>query len=75
MLKTFSIGGVHPAENKFSADSAIQILSIPEEVTVPVAQHIGAPAKIVVKRGDAVKVGQLIAESGGFVYANIHSPV
>lgn len=75
MLKTFSLGGIHPAENKISAKSAILNMQLPETVTVPVAQHIGAPAKILVKKGDAVKVGQIIAESAGFVSANIHSPV
>ncbi|MBQ3914550.1 MAG: electron transport complex subunit RsxC, partial [Paludibacteraceae bacterium] len=42
---------------------------------IPLVQHIGAPAKPVVQKGDAVKVGQLLAEAGGFVSAPIHSPV
>ncbi len=75
MLKTFAKGGVHPVENKFSADKAIETLPIPEQVAVPISQHIGAPAKILVKKKDTVKVGQIIAESGGFISANIHSPV
>ncbi|RUT77969.1 electron transport complex subunit RsxC [Ancylomarina longa] len=75
MLKTFSIGGIHPAENKLSADSAIQVLPIPQMVSIPIAQHIGAPATPVVKKNDQVKVGQLIAKSSGFVSANIHSSV
>lgn len=75
MLKTFSLGGVHPAENKFSAGQKIEVLPIPEQVSVPIAQHIGAPSEPVVKKGDEVKVGQLIAKSTGFVSANIHSPV
>ncbi|MCR5696663.1 MAG: electron transport complex subunit RsxC [Marinilabiliaceae bacterium] len=75
MLKTFKIGGIHPNDNKLSAGSAIQVLPVPQEVTVPVAQHIGAPAKPVVAVGDTVKVGQLLAEAGGFVSANVHSPV
>ena len=75
MLKTFSIGGIHPAANKLSAGSAIQALPVPEVVKVPVAQHIGAPAQPVVAKGDSVKVGQLIAQSAGFVSANVHSPV
>lgn len=74
MLKTFKIGGVHPAENKFSAGKQIETLPIPDMVTVPLGQHIGAPATPVVKKGDEVKVGQLIAKSSGFVSANIHSP-
>lgn len=75
MLKTFPIGGVHPAENKFSAGKKLERLPIPEIVTIPISQHIGAPAKVIVARGDMVKTGQIIAESGGFVSANIHSSV
>jgi electron transport complex protein RnfC len=75
MLKTFKIGGVHPAENKLSAGAAIEQLPLPDVVSIPVAQHIGAPAKVLVKRNDEVKVGTVIAESGGFVSANIHSSV
>ena len=75
MLKTFKIGGIHPHDNKLSAGSAIQVLPVPQEVTIPVAQHIGAPAKPIVAVGDVVTVGQLIAEAGGFVSANVHSPV
>ncbi|BAX79206.1 electron transport complex subunit RsxC [Labilibaculum antarcticum] len=75
MLKTFSLGGIHPAENKLSANSAIQVLPIPEIVSIPISQHIGAPATPIVKKGDEVKVGQLIAKSSGFVSANIHSSV
>ncbi|HQB79092.1 MAG TPA: RnfABCDGE type electron transport complex subunit C, partial [Tenuifilaceae bacterium] len=75
MLKTFSIGGVHPPENKFSAGSKIVALPLPKQVSIPIAQHIGAPATAVVAKGDKVKVGQLIAQSSGFVSANIHSSV
>ncbi|HKJ42933.1 MAG TPA: electron transport complex subunit RsxC [Sunxiuqinia sp.] len=75
MLKTFKLGGVHPAENKLSADKAIEKLPLPKSVFIPIAQHIGAPAQALVKKGDSVKVGQLIAKSGGFVSANIHSSV
>ena len=75
MLKTFKIGGVHPPENKLSAGSKIQALPIPEQVIIPLSQHIGAPATPVVQKGDNVKVGQLIAGASGFVSANIHSPV
>ena len=75
MLKTFSLGGIHPPENKFSAGKQIEKLPVPSQVAIPVAQHIGAPAAPVVKKGDEVKVGTLIAKSAGFVSANIHSPV
>jgi electron transport complex protein RnfC len=75
VLKTFKLGGVHPAENKLSASKAIEKLALPKSVFIPAAQHIGAPAQALVKKGDQVKVGQLIAKSGGFVSANIHSSV
>lgn len=75
MLKTFKMGGVHPAENKLSAGKAIEKLPLPKTVSIPVAQHIGAPATVVVKRGDEVKVGTVIAQSSGFVSTNIHSSV
>lgn len=75
MLKTFSIGGIHPDDCKLSAGSAIQKLQIPTEVKIPVAQHIGAPAQPIVAIGDIVKTGQLIALAGGFVSANVHSSV
>lgn len=77
MLKTFPKGGVHPEENKLSASAPIEILEPKEKelYAIPVSQHIGAPAKVVVKKNDAVKVGTLLAQSGGFVSANIHSSV
>jgi electron transport complex protein RnfC len=75
VLKTFSLGGIHPDDRKISAGKAIEVLPLPKRVAVPVVQHIGAPAKPEVKKGDMVKTGQIIARSGGFVSANIHSPV
>jgi electron transport complex protein RnfC len=75
VLKTFSLGGVHPPENKLTADIPIEYLPVPESVIVPVSQHIGSPANPVVNKGDTVKTGQLIAAGKGFVSANIHSPV
>src|SRR5690606_10609764 len=75
MLKTFSIGGIHPPENKLTAGNPIEVLPLPASVFIPFAQHIGAPAVPVVKRGDTVKVGQVIAKSSSFVSTNIHSSV
>lgn len=75
-MKTFKIGGVHPQDNKvYSAHKAITAVGLPEEAIIPLVQHIGAPAKPVVKEGDKVLVGQLLAEAGGFVSAPVHSPV
>ena len=75
MLKTFPIGGIHPPENKLTADKAIKYLTVPESVTIPVSQHIGAPAEVIVNKGDDVKAGQVIAKGRGFVSSNIHSSV
>ncbi|MBK5195290.1 MAG: electron transport complex subunit RsxC [Proteiniphilum sp.] len=75
MLKTFRIGGIHPKENKFSAGRAIQPIAIPDQVIIPLSQHIGAPCQPVVKKGDKVKAGTLIGKAVGFVSANIHSSV
>ncbi|MDR1671348.1 MAG: electron transport complex subunit RsxC [Alistipes sp.] len=75
MLKRFKKGGIHPSENKLSARAAIEVLPPPETVVVPLSQHIGAPAVAEVAVGDKVVVGQLIAKAGGFVSANVHSPV
>lgn len=74
-MKTFRIGGVHPAGNKLSAGQPIKIASLPEVAVFPLSQHIGAPAKPVVQKGDTVKVGTLLAEAGGFVSAPIYSSV
>ncbi|KGN75641.1 electron transporter RnfC [Porphyromonas macacae] len=75
MLNTFRLGGIHPPENKISAGRPIVDLPLPKTATVPLGQHIGAPAVACVAKGDKVKVGTLIAKAGGFVSANIHSPV
>lgn len=74
-LKTFAMGGVHPEENKRSAGSSIRPTPLPGIVTVPLAQHIGAPAELLVAKGDKVKVGQLIGRGQSFISANVHSPV
>ena len=74
-IKTFSIGGIHPDENKLTHEVPTQSAPLPTQAIFPLSQHIGAPAKPVVKKGDFVKVGTLIAEAGGFVSAPIYSSV
>lgn len=75
-MKTFTIGGVHPRDNKqFSSAQPITDCPLPKQAIIPLVQHIGAPAQAVVKEGDQVKVGELLAKAGGFVSANICSPV
>ena len=71
---TFSIGGVHPNDNKISRDCAIEVLPLPQTVYVSMAQHLGAPATPIVAVGDKVKTGQVIAEPAGFISAFVHSP-
>lgn len=74
-MKTFNIGGVHPEESKLSAKSPIRVAGLPKQAIFSMFQHIGAPAKPVVKKGDEVKVGTLLAEAGGFVSAPVYSSV
>ena len=74
-MRSFPAGGIHPPENKLTAGCEIKPFPIPASVTIPIAQHIGAPAEIIVAKGDYVKVGQLIAKAKGFVSTNIHSSV
>lgn len=74
-LATFK-GGVHPDDGKrFTKDKPVQTYLPKGELVFPLSQHIGAPAKPVVKKKDTVLMGQLIAEAGGFVSANIVSSV
>lgn len=68
-------GGVHPVYNKsLSRDKAIETLPMPQELVVLMSQHLGAPAKCVVKQGDYVAKGQLIGEKNGFISVCVHSP-
>ena len=74
-IRTFRIGGVHPEENKLTHEAKTQVAALPKQAIFPLSQHIGAPAKPVVQKGDKVKVGTMIAEAGGFVSAPIFSSV
>ena len=69
------MGGVHPDENKLTSEVKTVVAALPKQAVFPLAQHIGAPAKPVVAKGDKVKVGTMIAEAGGFVSAPIFSSV
>ena len=73
-MKTFKHGGVHPPENKITKDVPIETIPVPGQIIVPLFQHLGKPAKAVVKPRDPVKKGQLIGEANGFVSSNIHAP-
>ena len=75
-MNTFPIGGIHPSDNKeWSKDKAIEVIELPNEVLIPMIQHIGAPATPIVQKGDKVLTGQLVGQATGFVSANIHSPI
>ncbi len=75
ILKTFSVGGVHPPENKLSADQAIEVLPLPKQAFIPLNQNLGAPGVAQVQKGDVIKVGQLLAKGEAFISSNVHSPV
>lgn len=75
-MKLFPIrGGIHPDYHKeLSGEQAIEPMPLPARLYIPVQQHIGAPAEILVAAGDAVKKGQLIARRQGQVSAQHHAP-
>lgn len=73
--KTFPLGGLHLNKQKISALSPIQDAGIPPLVYIPVKQHIGTPAQIIVAPGDKVKIGTLLAKANGALSANIHASV
>lgn len=74
-MKTFRKGGIHPPEYKLTAGKPVVKMPVPAELRIMLSQCIGAPAKPVVKPGEHVEAGQLIAEATAFVSAPLHSPV
>lgn len=69
-------GGVHPDyEKEPVASRAIRESTVPERIVIQMTQHVGAPCRPVVKKGDRVKMGQLVGEAVGFVSAPVHSSV
>jgi len=74
-LKSFR-GGVHPPEHKaLTEHKAVETMPLPAEIYVPFGQHLGKPATPLVKKGDYVRQGQVLAEASGFISAPVHSPV
>src|SRR3972149_6852688 len=72
---TFS-HGVHPEEYKeLSAHCQVERMPFVEEYILPLSQHLGAPCKPIVQKGNKVKRGQKIASANGFVSVALHSPV
>ena len=69
-------GGVHPPESKeLTCDQKIRRMPFPEEVVIPLVQHIGGPSVPIVKAGDHVERGDTIAEAAGFVSVPQHASV
>lgn len=76
MAKLTFQGGIHPYDGKeLSKDKPIKELKAGKMMVYPLSQHIGAPAKPIVAKGDYVWRGQMIAEAGSFVSAPVHSAV
>ena len=74
-MKTFSLGGIHPEENKFANNQPVEEFPIPKTATVFIHQNLGAPPVCQVNKGDTVKVGTLLAKAESFICANLHAPV
>ena len=74
-MSFFGIKGVHVPHRKHTADCHPERMPIPKTVVIPMAQHIGAPAKPVVNVGDTVGVGQVIGEAVGFISAPVHASI
>ncbi len=73
--RTFE-GGVHPPEHKESTEKkSIERMPLPEKVVIPVLQHIGAPSKTIVEKGDTVRAGDAISEAAGFVSVPSHASI
>ena len=76
ILRTFKKGGIHPADMKaLSKDRVIESGYGCSELLIPLSQHIGAPAVMIRKTGDHLNRGEIIAEAGSFISANIHAPL
>ncbi|HZJ88603.1 MAG TPA: electron transport complex subunit RsxC [Sphaerochaeta sp.] len=75
LVPTFRKGGVHPDDKKvFSRLQPIERLPLPEELIVPLSQHLGSPATALKARGDSVVRGERIGEASGFISADVHAP-
>jgi electron transport complex protein RnfC len=74
-MKTFTLGGVHPEENKFANCRPVEEFSVPKTATVFIHQNSGASPVCQVNKGDLVKVGTLLAKAESYICAHLHSPV
>lgn len=76
MVKTFARGGVHPHDNKkWSRHVSVQNAGIPNTVVIPMSQHMGKPADLLVQADDVLTEGMLIGKAAGFFSVNVHSSV
>ena len=67
-------GGVHPQYRKeLTSEKAVEALPLPKTLVISMSQHLGAPAKCLVKAGDHVSEGQLIGERNGFISVPVHA--
>jgi len=74
-MRTFP-GGVHPFEGKiYTEKKEVEKLPRPKQVTIPLQQHIGAPTKPIVEKGQEVKAGEKLAETEGYVSVPVHASV
>ncbi|MCI2426040.1 electron transport complex subunit RsxC [Candidatus Acetothermia bacterium] len=73
LLRIKDTAGVHPPQHKLTAGTVIESAPLPDRVTLLMKQHSGAPAKLLVKQGDIVQTGQLIAEATTFISAPVHA--
>lgn len=73
-MNTFKLGGIHPEENKLAKNSKVEVFPLPKKAVVFVSQHLGTSSVPVVRKGDRVKTGQLLAKAEAFICANTHSP-
>ena len=74
-LKTFRKGGIHPAPSKLTSGMPIVEIGVSSEIRLELAESIGVPARCIVKPGQSVSAGEMIAEAAAFVSAPVHSPV
>ncbi|MDF2522841.1 MAG: electron transport complex subunit RsxC [Clostridiales bacterium] len=75
LVKEFFKGGANIPHHKNTAECVTEVMGVPEKVVIPMTMHIGAPCDPVVKKGDNVKVGQIIGMSDKFMSSPIHSSV
>ncbi len=75
MLNTFRMGGIHPPQEKHSAQIPLSYAKVPEKLLIPVNQHIGQPCEILVNKRDEVSRGMLLAKATGFISSNVHAPL